>query len=132
MEEEAAWRNQLKVGDTVVVDSGYGIRDLVLAKVTRATATQIDAGHQTFKRENGWRRGGSGYHSAYLREPTPERVHVIRRAHAVNRLRDVRWFDKPDSLVFAVVSLLAESESTTKPDSPSPSEALTAAQGKKE
>ena len=85
-----AWLATIKPGDMVIVnDGGWGNTSRV-TRVTRLTATQIviQNGHaeQRFRRSDGHVVGGTGYHSAWLSEPTPQRVAEVRRAALRSRV----------------------------------------------
>lgn len=119
---ETDWLAQVKVGDTVVIDSGYGIRELTLGVVTSSTPTQIRINTTKYRRADGRMMGDQGWRSYYLREPTNDRLYKIRRRVAVERLQATRWADCSDDVIFAAVKLLRQAEQA-KESQPEPAEA---------
>lgn len=87
------WLERLSVGDEVIVKPFYGLARV--AKVTRATKHQIDAGGTTFNRKTGTQRGGGQWTPTRLGEATPEAVDAVCRAmekaKALNRISKTRW-----------------------------------------
>lgn len=54
-EERRAWLSQLKVGDEVAVDYGFG--NVRIESITRVTATQITAEGDKYRRSDGRKMG---------------------------------------------------------------------------
>lgn len=89
---EQEWRNQLKVGDEVVILSS-GAPDSI-STIARITKTLLIIGgadsRRKFRISDGCSPGG-GYHHTSLAEPTQERTNEIRRVNLARWLRRVEW-----------------------------------------
>lgn len=90
---EKEWLNNLKVGDSAFIASGYGRTQYLSAKVSKITKTQIvlcrEGSNYTyrFRKDNGWQVGERGYNRNFLVEPTPNLLEDIREANLRSRVR---------------------------------------------
>ncbi len=84
------WLKGVKKGDSVVRCSGYYGKSV--EKVDRVTPTQIvlETGGK-YRKSDGNQVGGSGYHIAYITEPTAELLNEIRKKFLCDKLRQVAW-----------------------------------------
>lgn len=99
------WLAQLKVGDAVLVSSGWrGMRE---ERVRSITATQIRVGTGSYRRDTGW---GKGSTRGSLYEATPERLQEIKDERRLNvlsgELDNVRWRSLPLSVLEQVNAVL--------------------------
>lgn len=78
------WLQQLKPGDTVIVDSGPYLSHI--AVVSRVTPTQIVIGDSRYNKKRGELVGASSWNRCYLREPLPERVEQVTRKKLISQL----------------------------------------------
>jgi len=97
------WLQNLKPGDSVIVSPGATYTPDYVAMVTRTTATQIHIGNVKFRRTNGREVGGDRWHSADLREPTPDALAAVRlrehKARLLSKFRETRWGRLPLSVL---------------------------------
>lgn len=109
--EYADWINGLKRGDDVIVKAGFINDTLRLLTVTHATPKQVEVEQERYWRKNGRRIGDSGFHRAYLLQPTPALMERVRREHVLSRLRNERWDNHPNEVLFAVAQVLESATS---------------------
>jgi len=96
--------NNLKEGDTVVVDHSFG--RVRLATVDRLTKTQFIVGSYRYSRKDGYRIGQHYGRRDFLREPTPTVVEKINRDRAIDKLRHTDFANIPtENLMKAVEAL---------------------------
>jgi hypothetical protein len=84
-----AWLKSLKVGDTVIVESGWGRGRL--GKVERITGTQVIVNDTRYRKKDGGMVGAHGYSRENIYEGTAERVAVVRQAWLADRLANFTW-----------------------------------------
>lgn len=116
-DDKAKWLAGLEVGDLVIVRSSH-INDEFgrLDNIARITPKQFIVGRAScyrHRREDGDRIGNSGsYHSAWIEEPTTERLTAIatdrRRSELRYKIRQVRWKDQSLATLEAVIEVLAK------------------------
>lgn len=90
--------NDIKVGDKVVVESGFSNKH-VLKKVDRVTKTQVIVGSTKFRKDNGREISNhSSWYRDYIHYPTEEMMKNIEeyetelhRKSLINTLKATNW-----------------------------------------
>jgi len=84
------WLNNLKVGDSVVIDAGYN--GMSVSVVERITPTRIiSKSGGKYRKKNGRAVGDTGWNPARLREPTDVLLLEIRKKFLCDKLRHIAW-----------------------------------------
>lgn len=96
------WRDNLKVGDRVVI-GGYTAD--TISSVERLTETLIITNGGKFRRRDGC-SPGNGWHRNTLQEPTPEVVDRIRQENLARKFCHYDWKTLPLETLRAVFKLL--------------------------
>lgn len=88
------WIDKLKVGDKVVVSTGFR-GSLSVAVVQAINKATIKVGNCLYNKTNGKVRGGGSYSSKKIIEPTFNLLHEIdfrkRKYQAISRVQGIDW-----------------------------------------
>ena len=88
--DETAWRNELKIGDLVIVNgTSMSTHGDYIAKVSHATPTTIDVGEHPpvrYRRKDGYAQNGDSWHRSSISYPDPSRLQALRAAAERARL----------------------------------------------
>jgi hypothetical protein len=108
------WLDKLKVGDEVVVSSGYyGFR---LDKVSRLTKTWIIISNQSFWRNNGYQvKSSTDYMRTRITEPTNAMRLKIRRDWLVRKMQNFKWQTTAIEILEDVDAVLRQTETPNVP-----------------
>jgi predicted DNA binding protein len=75
------WMDNLKVGDTVVIDHER------IGTVEKVGKIHVTVNGEKYHKKNGLMAGGGGWRFVYIHEPTPERLADIAEARAKRNAR---------------------------------------------
>lgn len=92
----------VKAGDVLVREIGYGYKSYSLETVERTTRTQIITKHERFRVSDGMLIGASGYGSVRLYVPSESEVERIKAEAAASKIADRISRMRPAEIVTAL------------------------------
>lgn len=82
------WLNNLKEGDTVIIESGGAVSHRIFAKVEKTTKQHFIVKGDKYRRNGGWSVRGNTWSRARLVEATKETVAEMQRKKKIDRYRN--------------------------------------------
>lgn len=102
MVSDSEWLQSVKSGDRVIYDAGRLYGGMRFATVERVTQTQVLVNGVRFRKADGWQVGADTWHSAYLRESTPEFIRLTEIQSSLEYLRTMKWSELDDDALIQI------------------------------
>lgn len=88
-DKRKGWLRNLKVGDEVILVSPHSSE--LLGRIDKITPTGKMTVRNWIFNPAGFHEGAGNYRVTYLRQPTPEKVALIKRRELIQAVSSTRW-----------------------------------------